>query len=200
MKEKKPQLVAICAPSGAGKTTITRMLAERNPEFKISISATTRPPRPNEKEGVHYYFLTREEFFKRVKKGDFLEYEEVYDNFYGTLKSKVKEALAAGYTVLFDIYLNGALSIKKQFPNSILIFLRPPSIEEVRRRLRERKTDDENEIEKRINRLPSEYAKAVYFDYDIINRDLEKTVEQINLIIRDHQKRGSYVSDPSIQK
>lgn len=199
MSEKlfKPQLVVLSAPSGAGKTTICKLLEQRNPDFKISISATTRPPRPNETNGVDYYFMSEEEFKRHIANHDFLEHEEVHGYHYGTLKSKVKELLDAGYTVLFDIDVNGALHIKSQFPQAILIFVRPPSLEELRRRLRQRKTDDEAEIEKRLQRLPEEYAKSVYFDYDIVNQDLEKTVERIEAIIRKHQERDYYVSDQS---
>lgn len=195
MRQIKPQLVVLSAPSGAGKTTICKMLEQKNQDFKISVSATTRPARFNEKDGVHYYFLTREEFFNRVKQGDFLEYEEVHGNYYGTLKSRVKALLNDGYTVLFDIDVNGALNIKKHFPHAILVFIRPPSMEELRRRLHGRKTDDEKEIEKRLERLPQEYSKAVFFDYDIVNSHVEDTVAHIEEIIREHQRRDSYVSD-----
>ncbi len=194
----KPQLVVLSAPSGAGKTTICRILARRNPDFKISVSATTRPPRPGEKDGTDYYFISEEEFRKRVEQNDFLEYEKVHGHYYGTLKSKVKELLENNFTVLFDIDVNGALSIKRHFPDAILIFIRPPSLEELKRRLKKRAAEDEGEIEKRLKRLPEEYAKSVFFDYDIINNDLEETVQKITNIIRDHQKRGGYVSDPAI--
>jgi len=194
----KPKLVVLSAPSGAGKTTICHILAQRNPDFKISVSATTRPPRPNEKDGVDYYFLNENEFLKRVEQNDFLEYEKVHGYYYGTLKSKVKELLNNNFTVLFDIDVNGALSIKRHFPDAILIFIRPPSLEELRRRLKKRAAENEAEIEKRLKRLPEEYAKSVFFDYDIINNDLEETVQKITNIIREHQKRGGYVSDPAI--
>lgn len=195
---KRPQLVVLSAPSGGGKTTICRMLSEKNPDFRLSISATTRPPRANEKDGVHYYFLSEEEFLDKVKRGEFLEYEKVHGNYYGTLKSKLKEILEAGHTVLFDIDVYGALNIKKHYPKSILIFIRPPSLAELKRRLRKRHTDDESEIEKRLQRLPEEYARAVYFDYDIINNDLNETVERIQKIIRNHQEQDKYVTDKSI--
>ena len=194
----KPQLVAISAPSGAGKTTICRMLAQRNPDFRISVSATTRPPRPREKDGCDYYFISEDEFLKKVKQNEFLEYEKVHGHYYGTLKSKVKELLENNYTVLFDIDVNGALSIKRHFPEAILIFIRPPSLAELKRRLHKRAAENEQEIEKRLQRLPEEYSKSVFFDYDIINNDLEETVQKITDIIREHQKRGGYVSDPAI--
>ena len=189
-KTHHAKLVAISAPSGAGKTTICKLLAQRNPDFRISISATTRPPRQNEKNGVDYFFLSPEEFQKYIREGKFLEYENVHGHYYGTLKSVVEQLLQKGYTVLFDIDVNGALHIKQQFPETILIFIRPPSLEELKRRLRERKTERPEEIARRLQRLPEEYGKARYFDYDIVNEDLEKTVQQIEEIIRKHQNEG----------
>ncbi len=194
-KYLKPQMVVISAPSGAGKTTICNKLLTKNDDFKLSVSATTRPPRRDEQDGINYFFLSDEEFKKCIQQNDFLEYENVHGNYYGTLKSTVKELLDAGFTVLFDVDVHGALNIKKQFPNAILIFIRPPSLDELKRRLRNRKTDDEMEIERRLKRLPDEYRQAVFFDFDIVNVNLEQTVNQINEIIRDHQKRDSYVSD-----
>ncbi|NOX36738.1 MAG: guanylate kinase [Calditrichaeota bacterium] len=188
-KTGKPQLVVISAPSGAGKTTICKILAERNPDFRISISATTRPPRKTETDGVDYFFISEEEFLKRVEAGEFLEYENVHGHYYGTLRKNVESLLKQGFTVLFDIDVNGAIKIKKQFPEAILIFIRPPSLEELKKRLRERQTEDPQEIERRLQRLPEEYAKAVLFDYDIVNDDLMATVAQIEDIIRTHQRK-----------
>lgn len=196
----KPQLIALSAPSGSGKTTICNLLSERYSEYKISISATTRAPRPNEQEGVEYFFLDKDDFHKRIKNDEFIEYEEVFGNYYGTLKSVVKDILTAGFTVLFDIDVNGALKVKANFPEAILIFIRPPSIKELKRRLRSRKTDDETEIQKRLQRLPEEYKKSAFFDYDIVNEDLEKTVEKIHQIIEEHRKIVKNVSQHIIQR
>lgn len=191
----KPQLVVLSSPSGGGKTTICKALVTRNPDLKISVSATTRQPRDNETEGVEYYFLSTEEFFRRVENHEFLEYEEVHGNYYGTLKSTVEKLMQQGFTIIFDIDVNGALSIKKKFLEAILIFIRPPSLEELKRRLRARKTEDQASIEKRLQRLPVEYAKAKYFDYDIVNEDLDKTVAKIQDIIKLHQGKETYVSN-----
>jgi guanylate kinase len=191
----KPQLIVLSSPSGGGKTTICKALASRNPDFKISVSATTRPPREGEKEGVEYHFLSSGEFFRQVENDEFMEYEEVHGNYYGTLKSRVDQLLQDGFSVIFDIDVNGALAIKKKYPEAILIFIRPPSLEELKRRLRARKTEDPASIEKRLQRLPMEYAKAKYFDYDIVNENLEKTIIRIRDIIKLHQGKKTYVSN-----
>ncbi|MFZ0391898.1 MAG: guanylate kinase [Calditrichia bacterium] len=195
-----PQLVVLSAPSGGGKTTICRILAKRNPDFRISVSVTSRPPRPREKEGTDYFFVNQSDFLRLVEKGDLLEYEQVHGNYYGTLKSKVEEILSAGHTVLFDIDVNGALHIKESFPQAILIFIRPPSVDELERRLKGRKSEDEVQIRKRLQRLPLEYEKSGAFDYDIINSNLEQTVSKIERIIRDHQTRVIHVSGETVQK
>ena len=183
-KRRKPLLVVISAPSGGGKTTICKKLVERHPEaMKISVSATTRQPRPGEVDGVDYYFLSEPEFFERIRRGDFLEYEKVHGNYYGTLRSKVQELLCQGYTVLFDVDVNGALNIKRQFPDAVLIFIKPPSLEALKERLRARRTDDPEEIEKRLRRLPEEYAKSEKFDYIVVNNVLDETLQQIESII-----------------
>ncbi len=185
--KKKGKLVVLSAPSGAGKSTIAKFLLERNPAFKLSISATTRSPRYTEAHGVDYYFMTKEEFLKRVECGEFLEYEEVHGNYYGTLKATIDELLSQGVTVILDIDVNGALNIKKQYPDALLIFIKPPSIEELRRRLMSRKTETSETIEKRLQRLPFEYEKAEKFDVVVINDNLEKTIQQIEEIIKNHQ-------------
>jgi len=177
--KKKPQLIVLSSPSGGGKTTICQALASRAENFKISISATTRKPRSHENPGHHYHFISKSEFESLIKKGEFLEYERVHGNYYGTLKKQVEDHLSAGNSVIFDIDVYGAIHIKKQFPQAILIFIRPPSLDELKRRLKLRKSDDEQEIEKRLQRLPEEYAQAKYFDYDITNDNLENTIEQI---------------------
>ncbi|GAB4329330.1 MAG: guanylate kinase [Calditrichia bacterium] len=188
-------LVALSAPSGAGKSTICQMLVERNPDFVISVSATTRKKRPNEIDGVHYYFLEKPEFERLIQENAFLEYEEVHGNYYGTLREKLDELRAAGKTVLFDIDVNGALNIKKADPRALLIFIKPPSLEELRRRLQARGTDSPAEIEKRLTRLELEYQKSEFFDKIVINDDLETAVLEVENLIRTHQKESADVSD-----
>lgn len=194
----KPLLIVLSSPSGGGKTTICKALAASHPELKISVSATTRQPRKSEVDGIDYYFMSEKEFFDRVKNKEFIEYENVHGYYYGTLKTEVEKLLKNGYSVLFDIDVNGALTIKKIFPQAILIFIRPPSLEELKRRLQYRKTDNPQEIEKRLKRLPEEYAKARLFDYDIINDNLEETIQKIYQIINNHQWQGIHASNESI--
>lgn len=191
-------LIVVSAPSGAGKTTICNQLLNRNENFRVSVSATTRPPRPNEKDGIDYIFVSDEMFWKKVDNGEFLEYEPVHGYYYGTLKSKVNELINQGYYVIFDIDVNGALSLKKRYPEAILIFLKPPSIEELKRRLIERKSDDPVEIEKRLNRLPEEYEKSKQFDHIVVNDDLNRTVIEIEEIINNAQKVTSDASQQNI--
>jgi len=179
-----PKLVVLSAPSGAGKSTICNMLLERNPDFRLSISATTRAPRGSERNAVEYFFLPKDEFFAKVERNEFLEYAEVHGHYYGTPKSSVEALLRQGFTVLFDIDVIGALNIKKQHPEAMLIFIRPPSQEELIHRLKNRKTESEAQIQKRLERLPLEYEKADYFDYQVVNDDLLTTVERIEQLIR----------------
>jgi guanylate kinase len=192
-RKKKPQLVVLSSPSGGGKTTICRALVAQNDKFRISLSATTREPRPDEKEGIHYYFISEDEFKNRIQQQDFLEYQVVHGNYYGTLKKQVETLLQAGYSVIFDIDVYGAIKIKEQYPEAILIFIRPPSLEELKHRLKMRKSDSEDEIRKRLQRLPEEYAKAAYFDYDITNDDLNKTLNEIVKIIHEKQTERHHV-------
>ena len=182
MKFKSPYIV-FSAPSGGGKTTIVKKLNEKYPQTIISVSATTRPKRPNEQEGVDYYFLDRATFEKYIEQGKFLEFEQVHGNYYGTLKEVVERHISAGRVVLFDIDVNGALSIKKHYPQAILIFLKPPSEQVLIERLKKRKTETEASIRKRLARLPYEYAQAEKFDYIVLNDDLEKTIKEVEKII-----------------
>lgn len=178
---KKGKLIVLSAPSGSGKTTILRHLMqfpELNLEF--SISATTRAPRGEEVNGKDYYFLSTEDFKKHIKAEDFVEWEEVYrDNFYGTLKSEVERIWAEGKNVIFDIDVAGGLRIKSKFPEETLaIFVKPPSIDELKRRLKERSTESEDKINMRIAKASVELATAPQFDTIIKNYDLEVALEE----------------------
>jgi guanylate kinase len=183
MKKFRSQLLVLSAPSGAGKTTIARALTKRFNEFTISVSATTRRKRPGEKEGRDYHFLSVDEFKKNIRRKNFLEYEEVHGDLYGTLKSTVQDLLEQGRVVIFDIDVNGALSIKRIYPQAILIFIKPPSLAELRKRLKNRKSESGEAIDRRLKRIEFEYAQAEKFDHILINDHLEHAVQQIEQLI-----------------
>lgn len=179
------KLIIFSAPSGTGKSTIVRYLIDKDLKLQFSISATSRLPRGDEKDGVEYYFLTLDEFKRRVKKGDFLEYEEVYtDNFYGTLKSEVDRILTLGYNVIFDVDCVGGVAIKKIYGDKALsIFLMPPSIDELRNRLEKRGTDAPEVIEARLAKATHEMGFASQFDEVVMNDDFDKAKrETVSLI------------------
>ncbi len=189
------QLIVISAPSGAGKTTVCKMLMARNNKIQISVSATTRPARATEEDGVDYIFLSQNEFKLKVNGNEFLEHEIVHGYHYGTLKSEVEKLLSQGFDVIFDIDVNGALTIKRKYPDAILIFLKPPSLDELKDRLKRRKSDNPDEIEKRLTRLPQEYQKSERFDYIVINDDLSRTVEIVEQILIENKKESQDVSN-----
>lgn len=179
------KLIIFSAPSGSGKSTIINYLLTQNLNLAFSISATSRPPRGSEKDGVEYFFLTPEEFRRRIAADEFLEYEEVYqDRFYGTLKAQVARQLEAGQNVIFDVDVVGGCNIKKFYGERALsLFIQPPSIEELRKRLIGRGTDTPEVIESRVNKAEYELAFASKFDKVIVNDDLETAkVEALNVI------------------
>lgn len=182
------KLIIFSAPSGSGKSTIINRLMKR-PELNLhfSISATSRQPRGQERHGVEYFFLTPEEFRKRIEADEFLEYEEVYkDRYYGTLKSQVDNQLEAGDNVVFDVDVHGGCRIKEYYGERALsIFIQPPSIEELRNRLVGRATDSAEVIEQRIARAEYELSFAPKFDKTIVNDDLEKAVEETLTAIKE---------------
>jgi guanylate kinase len=172
---KGGKLIVFSAPSGSGKTTIVQyLLKQKELNLDFSISATSRDPRGDEKDGENYYFISLKEFKQHIKNEDFLEWEEVYrDNFYGTLKSEIERIWAKGKNVIFDIDVAGGLRIKKKFPKQTLaVFVKPPSIDELKIRLKKRKTDSDEHIDERIAKASVELATAPQFDYIIENNDL----------------------------
>lgn len=183
MRKFRSNFVVLSAPSGGGKTTIARMLVKRHENVSISISATTREKRPREEEGKDYYFLSKSEFNKNIQKDNFLEHEEVHGDYYGTLKNRVEELVKQGQIVIFDIDVNGALSIKKTYPEAILLFVKPPSLEELKTRLKMRKSESDEAINKRLSRIEFEYKKSEAFDHIIINDNLNHAVEEIEKLI-----------------
>ncbi len=170
------RLIIFSAPSGSGKSTIINYLLQQPLNLSFSISATSRKPRGTERDGVEYFFLTPEEFRRRIGEGDFLEYEEVYrDCFYGTLKSQVERQLQAGQNVVFDVDVVGGCNIKKFYgPRALSIFIQPPSVEELRRRLAGRGTDSPQVIEARVSKAAYELGFASRFDRIIVNDRLEQ--------------------------
>jgi len=183
LSREKGLLIVISAPSGTGKTTLCHMLLKEFPNMEFSVSFTTRKPRPGEVNGKDYWFVTREEFLKRVEEGDFLEWAEVYGNLYGTSKSQVLKALNEGKDILLDIDTQGALQVKKNFPDAVLIFILPPSLRELERRLRKRGTDPEEVIEKRLRFAREEIKRARFYDYIVVNDVLEVAYNRLKSII-----------------
>ena len=181
------KLIIFSAPSGSGKSTIINYLLEEDLHLAFSISATSRPPRGQEQHGVEYFFLTPEEFKERIANDEFLEYEEVYqDRFYGTLKSQVENQLNAGQNVIFDVDVVGGCNIKQFYGNRALsVFIQPPSIEELRKRLEGRGTDAPEVIESRIAKAEYELSFAPKFDVVIVNDDLDTAKAEALRVIRD---------------
>jgi guanylate kinase len=181
------KLIVVSAPSGAGKTTIVKAILEKYPSFLFSVSAATRPRRETEVDGKDYFFLPREEFERRIRAGELVEWEEIYGNLYGTLKTEVDKALSCGKTMLFDIDVKGGLSIKRTYPNdSVLIFIKPPSIEILEARLRGRKTEDETTFRKRMDRVTMELGMASQFDFQIVNDDLQTAIAEVDTLVLAH--------------
>ena len=181
----KKQLVTLSSPSGGGKSTVAHYLLKQFPEFRLSVSATTRKQRPGETHGKEYYFLTREEFERAIANNEFIEYEEIFGYYYGTLKSEVSKAVEEGEKIIFDIDVKGALSIKKLFPDvALLIFLAPPSFDILEERLRNRKTESEAQIQTRLARARMEMSLQNDFDYIIVNDRLEETFKQVEDIVK----------------
>ena len=178
-------LIVISGPSGAGKTTLCSMLLKEFPNLEFSVSFTTRPPRPGEVNGKDYWFVSKEEFLKRIEEGDFLEWAEVYGNLYGTSKSQIEKALKEGKNLLLVLDTQGALRVKELFPEAVLIFILPPSLEELERRLRKRGADGEEVIARRLKEAEREMEKAELYDFVVVNDDLEGAFKELREIVRE---------------
>ncbi len=181
------RLIIFSAPSGSGKSTLINWLLEQGVRMKFSISATSRPPRGTEQDGVEYFFLTPDEFRRRIAAGEFLEYEEVYpDRFYGTLKAQVERELAAGDNIVFDVDVVGGCNLKRYYGERALsIFIQPPSVEELRRRLAGRGTDSAEMIAKRVAKAEYEMGFAPKFDRIIVNDDLARAKAEVYQVVTD---------------
>jgi len=191
-KPMKGKMLIVSAPSGSGKSTIVQWLMTEHPELKLyfSISCTSRAPRGTEKNGVEYFFLTPEEFRNKIQNDEFLEYEEVYeDRFYGTLKQQVENQRGQGQNVVFDVDVKGGVNIKKYYGDEAMsIFIQPPSVAELRRRLEGRGTDTREAIEQRLAKAEYEMTFASQFDHVVVNDDLEQAKQETLQLVSDFLK------------
>lgn len=177
-------LYVVSAPSGCGKGTILETVLKNNPNIFYSVSATTRGSREGEKDGVNYYFHTKEEFEKLIASDGMLEYACFCENYYGTPRKQVEEKLAEGKDVILEIETNGAMQIRENCPEAVLIFILPPSIQELRRRLKKRGTESDDVIEKRVDKAAGEINKAKNYDYIFVNGELQDAIDDFEAIIR----------------
>lgn len=176
------KLLAVSGPSGVGKGTIVKTIIQRRADVVESVSCTTRAPREGEVDGKAYFFISHEEFARRIKEDDFLEYDEHFGNFYGTPKSFVRETLKTK-SVIMEIDVVGSLNAKKTFPECILVMVVPPSMDELKRRLKGRNSETDEEIENRLARMEYELSHSKLYDYVIVNDDLENAIAQLEAII-----------------
>lgn len=191
MNNAKRILIVFSAPSGGGKTTIVKEILKKFPQLVFSISATTRPKREMEKDGVEYYFLTEKEFKKKIDNNEFIEWEKFYDYYYGTYKSVIEENIKSVKPVLLELDVKGALSIKRLYHDAQLIYISPPSFEELVERLRKRKTENESDFSKRVDRAKMELSLKDKFDYIIENSELDKAIKEakslVNKILKENE-------------
>lgn len=183
MQNKRGLLIVVSGPSGAGKGTVLAHTIANYPTLRYSVSVTTRKPRAGEKEGVNYYFKTLEEFEELLSKGEFLEYQKVYDNYYGTPLSKVRQQLDEGYDVVLEIDVKGALEVKNKYPDAVMIFISPAKRETIEERLRGRSTESEEQLKIRTKSAIEEIKQAVFYDYIVVNEDAFKGAQDIIAII-----------------
>ena len=176
-------LFVVSGPSGAGKGTLLSQVIERIPDAWVSVSATTRSPRPGEIEGVHYFFLDTDHFKSLVEQDGFLEWAQVHDNYYGTLKQSVIDHMNAGDQVILEIDVQGALQVRKALPEAHLVFIEPPSLEELERRLRQRGTETEDVISSRMKTAEVELAQKMEYDVQVVNDYLERAVDELVEVI-----------------
>lgn len=190
MTEQKREslIIIVSAPSGSGKTTIVERVTEEMQQIDRSISLTTREPRPEEENGIDYIFVTKEEFNERKDKGEFLECEEVFGNFYGTSANQVKKAVEDGHDIILSIDVKGARSVKEKYPECISVFIMPPTAEELASRLKKRNTDGENQVAMRLKESQKEIEASEEYDYMIINEELDEAIEELKEIIKVERK------------
>ena len=192
-RSKKGVLLIVSGPSGAGKSTVISRLSQLRSDLRFSVSATTRAPRPGEIDGQDYYFKTQEEFWEMIKLDAFLEHAEYVGNSYGTPAAPVDRDVAEGYSVILDIEVQGAAQVMEKRPDAVSVFLCPPSMEELERRLRGRGTDSEEKIRDRLMAAHREYAQAHKYRYIIINDDADTAVRELDAILTAERCRSSYI-------
>lgn len=183
MKKKQGLLFVVSAPSGAGKTTLCRAITDSLEQLTHSISYATRKPRPGEIDGRDYYFVSQERFQQMIQAGDFAEWAEVHSNLYGTSRRVLDDMIAKGIDVILDIDTQGAKQIKPKYGNAVFIFIMPPSLEILEERLRNRKSDHEDEIRKRMSRAREEIKDYAMYDYIIVNRDFDRALAEIRSVV-----------------
>lgn len=189
--KSKGLLVVISSPSGGGKTTIRRGVMKKHREYIFSVSVTTRNPRKGEKHGRDYYFLTERQFKQKAQTGQLAEWAFVHNHYYGTLKRFVSLAEKSGKIVLFDVDVQGGTALKQKYPDAVLIFLLPPSLSELKRRLRKRKADQPKEMRERLGTALKEIEFVTKYDYVVVNRKIDQSIKETEEIISSENKRAS---------
>ena len=185
-----PRLFVISGPSGAGKGTLLAELRTQRPDLGLTVSATTRSPRPGEVDGTSYYFLSDEEFRRRIAAGEFVEWAEVHGHLYGTLVSEVKRLLAKGHSLVLEIDVQGALNVRKVYPDAVLVFIEPPSLQVLEERLRGRGTEDEASIELRLKNARHEMELADQYDVRIVNNTVDRAAQELGSVMRRFEMDG----------
>lgn len=185
-----PRLFVISGPSGAGKGTLLAELRKQRPDLGLTVSATTRSPRPGEVDGSSYYFLSDEEFRRRIAAGEFVEWAEVHGHLYGTLVSEVKRLLAKGHSLVLEIDVQGALNVRKVYPDAVLVFIEPPSLQVLEERLRGRGTEDEASIELRLKNARHEMELADQYDVRIVNDTVDRAAQELGSVMRRFEMDG----------
>ncbi len=183
------KLFVISGCSGVGKGTVINEFMKRNKDFILSVSCTTRKPRQGEVDGVNYFFITKEQFENNIQEEKFLEYAQFADNYYGTKKRYIKEKFEEGFNIILEIETNGALQVKEKMPEAVLIFIAPPSVEELEKRLRGRHTEDEETIQKRLAQVKIELERSKNYDYTVINDNIERVVNEIESIVKSNDTK-----------
>ncbi len=192
--EREGLLVVFSSPSGGGKTSIYKALLQKNPQFKYSVSVTTRKPRVGEVDGESYSFVTDEEFQRLISQGKLAEWAEVHDHYYGTRRSYIDSAMKSNSVLLFDLDIQGGLNIRKAYPkNTVLVFILPPTFQELKERLTRRRTESEQDFKLRLKNARKEYNFWYKYDYLVINDVLEKAVEEVRCIIEAERLKSSRV-------